>query len=354
MKYRKLGPTDLEISEVGFGLWTLSTGWWGRIDEADSIRMLERALDLGVNFYDTADTYGLGYGEELLPLAFKKRRPEIVLATKFGYDFYTHREREGHAERPQKWDREFVRYACEQSLTRLQTDYIDLYQLHNPKMNALESDELFETLDELVKEGKIRYYAAAIGPDIGWFDEGAIAMRERKLDAIQIIYSIMEQQPSRRFFPIAEENGTGLLSRLPHASGLLDGTYTRETVFAPDDHRSHRKQAWLETGIKKLATLQFMREEMSSTIGQTAIKFVLTGTNVATVLPNILNMGQLEEFVAAPETEDIPPEMLKRLHDLFDDDFGLRLDAEGHEIPNEDVPDEGAEGAEAALAAATN
>ena len=332
MRYRKLGRTDLEISEIGFGVWTLSTGWWGKIDEADGIRMMERAVDLGINFFDTADTYGLGYGEEIVAQALKKRRPEIIIGTKFGYDFYTHRERDGHAERPQKWDREFVRFACEQSLTRLQTDYIDLYQLHNPKMDALESDELFETLDELVKEGKIRHYAAAIGPDIGWFDEGEASMKERKLDAIQIIYSILEQQPARRFFPVAEECGTGLLSRVPHASGLLDGTYTKETVFEPGDHRSHRRQAWLETGIKKLAAIEFLGEAMTSTVGQTAIKFVLSGSNVATVLPNILNMAQLEEFAAAPDTDHIPSDVLSRLHDAFDDGFGMTLDSEGQEV----------------------
>lgn len=332
MKYKKLGRTDLEVSEVGFGVWTVSTGWWGHIEEPGAVRIMERALDLGINFYDTADTYGLGYGEEVLPLAFKKRRPEIIIGTKFGYDFYTHRERDGHAERPQKWDREFIKYACEQSLTRLQTDYIDLYQMHNPKMDALENDELFETLDELVKEGKIRHYAAAIGPDIGWFEEGEVAMRERNLDAVQIIYSVMEQQPARQFFPIAEECGTGLLSRVPHASGLLDGTFTKDTVFAPDDHRAHRKQAWLETGIKKLNAIAFLQEAMSSTAAQTAIKFVLTGLNVASVLPNILNMEQLEEFAAAPETEDIPSDLLARLHDTFDDGFGMTLDTEGQEV----------------------
>jgi aryl-alcohol dehydrogenase-like predicted oxidoreductase len=332
LKYQKLGRTGLEVSEVGFGVWTVSTGWWGKIEEPDAIRLMERALDLGINFFDTADTYGLGYGEEILPMAFKKRRSDIIIGTKFGYDFYTNREREGHTERPQKWDREFIKYACEQSLTRLQTDYIDLYQLHNPKMNALESDELFETLDELVKEGKIRHYAAAIGPDIGWFEEGEVSMRERNLDAIQIIYSVMEQQPARKFFPIAEECGTGLLSRVPHASGLLDGTFTKDTVFAPDDHRAHRKQAWLETGIKKLNAVSYLEEAMSSTPGQTAIKFVLSGPNVASVLPNILNMEQLEEFAAAPETDDIPQDVLERLHATFDEDFGLSLDTEGQEV----------------------
>ena len=176
MKYRNLGKTDLEVSEVGFGVWTVSTGWWGKIDERDGIALLDQALDLGINFFDTGDTYGLGYGEEILAKALGKKRNHIIIGTKFGYDFYTHVEREGHQERPQDFSPEFVRYACEQSLRRLNTDHIDLYQLHNPRLEAIESDDLFETLEALVEEGKIRYYGSALGPDIGWFEEGEASM----------------------------------------------------------------------------------------------------------------------------------------------------------------------------------
>ena len=149
MKYRQLGKTDLNLSEVGFGVWTVGTSWWGKIEEPQGINLLRQAYDLGINFFDTGDTYGEGYGEEILAKAMKPERHNIVIGTKFGYDFYTHLVREGHQERPQKWTPGFVRYACEQSLRRLDTDYIDLYQLHNPKMDAIEDDELFDTLDEL-------------------------------------------------------------------------------------------------------------------------------------------------------------------------------------------------------------
>jgi aryl-alcohol dehydrogenase-like predicted oxidoreductase len=323
VKYRALGNTGLNVSEVGFGVWTVATNWWGKIDEDQGIGLLTRAYDHGINFFDTADTYGDGYGEEILAKALKKQRHDLVIATKFGYDFYANVVRDGHKERPQMWTPNFVRYACEQSLRRLDTDYIDFYQLHNPKMDALESDELFDTLEQLVHEGKIRHYGAAIGPDIGWFEEGAAAMRERHLSAIQIIYSIMEQQPARDFFAIAQEEGTGLLSRVPHASGLLDGTYTKDTVFDASDHRSHRRREWLETGLKKLAQIEFLTESLSATIGQIAIQFVLTGPNVASVLPNITNLEQLEEFTLAPDTEAVPAEFVQRLHDLFDEGFYL-------------------------------
>lgn len=321
MKYRTLGSTDLEISEVGFGVWTVSTNWWGKITEEQGIGLLNKAYDLGINFFDTADTYGTGYGEEILAKALENQRHDVIIATKFGYDFYVNQEREGHQERPQNWTPNFIRYACEQSLKRLDTDYIDLYQLHNPKMDAFESDDVFETLELLVEEGKIRHYGAAIGPDIGWYDEGEAAMRYRHMKAAQIIYSILEQQPARRFFPIAEEEGTGLLSRVPHASGLLDGTYTKDTVFDTGDHRSHRRQQWLEEGLRKMAHLDFLTESLNSTIGQIAINFVLSGPMIASVLPNITNEQQLVEFAAAPDTEDIPDEFVEHLHEIYDENF---------------------------------
>jgi aryl-alcohol dehydrogenase-like predicted oxidoreductase len=323
VKYRTLGTTELEVSEVGFGVWSVSTSWWGKVSEEEAIRLLVRAYDLGVNFFDTADTYGDGYGEEILARALGKQRHDIVIGTKFGYDFYSNIIREGHKERPQKFEPEFIRFACEQSLRRLKTDYIDLYQLHNPRIAAIEKDEVFDTLKELVKEGKIRYYGVALGPDIGWFEEGEASMKERKVAALQIIYSILEQEPARRFFPIAREMKTGLITRVPHASGLLDGTYTKDTVFDPSDHRSHRRREWLEQGVKKVAQLDFLTQSLSSTIGQIAIKFALSGPQVATVLPNITNMPQLEEFAAASETEEIPSEFLERIQELYDDGFGL-------------------------------
>ena len=323
MRFRTLGETELNVSEIGFGVWTVSTGWWGKIDERDGVGLLRRAADLGVNFFDTADTYGLGYGEEIVAKALKGCRHDIIVATKFGYDFYTSVEREGHAERPQNFDPEFVHHACEESLRRLDTDYIDLYQLHNPRMDAIERDDLFATLDELVEQGKVRHYGAALGPDIGWFEEGEASMRVRAVPALQIIYSILEQDPARRFFPIASDEGTGLITRVPHASGLLDGTYTKDTVFDPSDHRSHRRQQWLERGLQKLAKLEFLTDELGSTLGQIAIKFALAGPQVATVLPNFTSQAQLEEFAAAPETEDVPAEFLTQVAELYDGDFEL-------------------------------
>ena len=325
MHYRTLGSTNLRLSAVGFGVWTVSTGWWGITDEQQGIGLLRRAYDLGVTFFDTADTYGNGKGETMLAEALGDVRDKIVIGTKFGYDFYTHgQERSGHKELPQDFSPAFVRRACEESLRRLGTDYIDLYQLHNPRLGAIQSDKLFETLEELKGEGKVRHYSAALGPDIGWEEEGMAAMRQRRLPSLQIIYSILEQDPARNFFPVADECDTGLLARVPHASGMLDGTYRPGMTFDSSDHRSHRKQEWLESSLRKVSQLDFLYAQNSGrTIGQAAMQFVLAQPTVTCVLPNFLNETQLKEFVAAPDTPPLTEDELSRIADLYDHDFYL-------------------------------
>ena len=323
MKYRPLPRTDLKLSEVGFGLWTLGTTWWGRIEESDKVQLLEKAVDLGVNFFDTADTYGEGYGEEILAKALGHERNNIIIATKFGYDFYDNIERIGHKERPQKFEPEFIRFACEQSLRRLKTDYIDLYQLHNPRVDAIEKDEVFDLLDDLVKEGKIRYYGSALGPDIGWFEEGEASMRERQVRSLQIILSILEQDPARRFFPIAEEERVGLISRVPHASEVLTGRYVQAPTFDASDHRAHRKQEWLTHALKKAQQVEFLAADTGRTLAQAAIKFCLGHGTIVSVLPNLTNMNELEEYTSAPDTPDLVQEEYDRLDDLWENEFYL-------------------------------
>ena len=154
MKFRQLPRTDLVLSEVGFGVWTVATNWWGRLEDAERAALLENAVELGINFFDTADTYGDGYGEEILARVLGHKRNDIVIATKFGYDIYDPTPRDGHRERPQKFDREFVKFACEQSLRRLDTDYIDLYQIHNPRVEALERDELVRDAGTVAVRGQ--------------------------------------------------------------------------------------------------------------------------------------------------------------------------------------------------------
>ena len=323
MKQRHLPRTELDLSEIGFGLWTVATDWWGRIEESDKIRLLERSFDLGINFFDTADTYGKGYGEEILAKALGHERQNLIIATKFGYDFYDSIERIGHQERTQRFEPEFIRFACEESLKRLNTDYIDLYQLHNPRMDAIENDEVFDILATLVKEGKIRYYGSALGPDIGWFEEGEASMQERQVSSLQVIYSILEQDPARRFFPIAKEEEVGLLSRVPHASEVLTGRYSQSPTFDPGDHRAHRKQEWLDQALKKADQVKFLAEETGRTMSEAAIKFCLAQETIVSVLPNFTNMEELEEYTSAPDTPDLVVEESEQLDDLWENGFYL-------------------------------
>ena len=327
MKYRRFGNTDLMASEVGFGVWTVGTNWWGINDETLGIELLRRAFDLGITFYDTADVYSGGYGETILARALRDKRHQIVIATKFGYDFYgVDKEKWGQRELPQNWSPDFIRFALEQSLKRLETDYIDLYQLHNPKMDAVENDLLFETLEDLRAEGKIRYYGVALGPAIGWYDEGASSMRQRKVTSLQTVYNLLEQEPGRDFFPIAREQGVGILVRVPHSSGLLEGGYDENTTFPPGDHRSHRPREWLIDGLKKLKMLTFLTDGKDMTMGQAAIKYILAEEAVASVLPNIYNREQLEEFAKAPECPDLTASEIEKVNELYQHNFYLDED----------------------------
>jgi aryl-alcohol dehydrogenase-like predicted oxidoreductase len=334
MRYRNLGDTDIVVSEVGFGVWTVSTGWWGEVDDERSVTLLRQAYERGINYFDTADTYGSGKGETLLADAFGHMRDDVVIATKIGYDFYNHTARRGQQERPQDWSEDFIRFALEQSLKRLDTDFVDFLQLHNTKMDAVEDDGLFALMDRFKDEGKIRAYGVALGPKIGWLEEGVRAMRERRIDGAQMIYNLLEQDPGRGLIEAARETNTSLIVRVPHSSGMLEGHYDENTTFAKNDHRRHRPKEWLTTGLKKVEQLSFLTESGERTLGQAALKFVLATPEMASTLPNIYGEEQIEEFAAAPDVPDLTPDDLSRIAGLYDSNFGLedsgnRLQASG-------------------------
>jgi aryl-alcohol dehydrogenase-like predicted oxidoreductase len=327
VKTRTFGTSGIPASEVGFGLWTVSTGWWGEHSDDSAIALLREAYDLGITFFDTADTYGEGRGETLLAQALGDVRDDITIATKFGYDIYSPWERKGHVERPHDWSPRFIRYALEQSLARLGTDHIDVYQLHNPRMDAIRSDAVFEVLEEARDAGKIGAYGVALGPAIGWRDEGIEAFTTRRLATGQIIHNLLEQDPGRELIETARENDVGLMVRVPHSSGMLEGKYTKDTVFAENDHRRHRPKEWLEQGLRKVERLGFLTEDR--TLGQAAIKWLLAEPAVTTVLPNIYDSDQLREFAAAPATADLSSAELERVADLYDNGFYLEPAATG-------------------------
>jgi aryl-alcohol dehydrogenase-like predicted oxidoreductase len=308
---------------LGYGVWTVSTGWWGEVDEARSVKLLRLAHEKGINYFDTADTYGSGLGETLLRDAFGHMRESIVISTKIGYDFYNHTARRGQQERPQDWSEDFIRFALEQSLKRLGTDYIDFLQLHNTKMDAIANNRLFDLMDEFVDEGKIRSYGVALGPKIGWLEEGVKAMRERDLAGVQMIYNLLEQDPGRDLIEAARETGTSLIVRVPHSSGMLEGKYTEETTFAKNDHRRHRPKEWLLDGLRKVEQLSFHTESGERTLGQAALKFVLASPEIVSTLPNIYDDEQLDEFAAASDTPDLTEDELTTVIRLYENNFGL-------------------------------
>ena len=323
MKFRQLGSTDLRLSEVGFGLWTLSTEAWPTVPENDAVNLLVAAFELGINYFDTADSDGEGYGETLLRNALEDQRHNIVISTKVGFDFYDRLAVREHGGLSPNFDPNYIRGATEESLRRLGTDYIDLLQLHYPFPDVIEDDPLFYTLDNLVEEGKIRYYGIALGPGLDFREAGEIAIAEREITALQLPYNILDRDPARRLFKtVVDSDGpTGFIVRSPHASGLLDGTFTKNSRLKRDEMGSDDAYETLSKGIKHLAELDFLTDNMDSTIGQIAIKFALDTSRVASVVPNIANAERLREFVAAPETKDLPQAMLERLLELHDDYF---------------------------------
>ncbi|MBV9009958.1 MAG: aldo/keto reductase [Verrucomicrobia bacterium] len=330
MRFRTFKNTDLTVSEVGFGMWTISTGWWGNYTEAEALALMHKAFDLGITLFDAADTYGNGLSEEYIAKAFPKHRDEIAIATKVGYDFVTHGEARGRGQReiPQNFSPEAITRATEAALKRLRTDRIDLLQLHNIRMPQVEDDALWRTLEQLQRGGKIRYYGIGLGPAIGWMYEGINAIRERDFTVVQHIYNMLEQHPARAMHDAVREAGkdTMFLVRVPHSSGMLEGHYTAETVFPPGDHRAHRPRSWLLNGVKKVEQLRFL-ESAERTLGQAALQWLLADDLVASTLPNIYNEEQLIEFAKAPETPPLTTDEMERVAELYAENFGIEEDA---------------------------
>lgn len=328
MEYRRIGGTDIDVSTVGFGVWTVGTTWWGVKDRQVGIDLLRRAFDLGITFFDTADTYASGDAETILREALGDKRDQMVIGTKFGYDIYTHPDRPSQQERPHDWSPGYLRKALEGSLKRLGTDYIDYYQLHNPRLDAIENDDLWAELDKAKDEGLIRAYGTALGPaiDLRQIDE-ANASIERRGATPQIIYNLLEQQLGEGVFPVARAHNASVLVRVPHASGLLDGTVQQDTEFEPGDHRNwrlttnERRKAWLEDGLVKLEQLGFLTE--GRTIGQAAIEFILHEPTVASVLPNIYDVAGLEEFASYDAAARLTDEDFERVQALHARNFDL-------------------------------
>lgn len=325
MRYRQLAP-GIDVSEVGFGNWTVTTGWWGDYTREESLRLHREAFENGITFFDTSDAYGEGYAEEVLGQAVADIRDKVVIATKFGYDITSEHERVGQQERAHRTDVAYIGQRLDDSLKRLGVDTIDFYQLHNPRMAHIDDDDLWAFLEQAKEAGKIRAYGMALGPKIGWLEEGVHAMRTRSLPgsgmaATQMIFNLLEQDPGKELLEVAEETDHRLIVRVPHSSGMLEGNLTADHVFPKNDHRRHRPRSWLVEGVQKVATLDFLSQDM--TLGQAALKWVLSHPRCVTTLPNIYGSDQIAEFSAAPNKRDLTAAELTRIQNLYADNFGV-------------------------------
>lgn len=322
---RTLGASGVEVSQVGFGAWVLGLDWWGKVDAADASRLVEAAIGCGITFFDTADTYGAGDGESRLGEALAPHRDSVEIGTKFGYDITVPHDVSSHSERPTRWDPPFIRDRCEASLQRLGIDTIDLYELHNPRMDQIRDDDIFELLEDLKAEGKIRAYGVALGPAIGWQEEGIWAINNRRIDAVQTVFNLLEQEPGTSFLEAGASQpaagiAPGVIARVPHASDALTGTYTADTVFPATDHRSFRKREWLLRALGKVDRLAFLLD--SRTIGQAAIAWLLANPGVTTVLPTMTTVEQVKEFAAAA-SNPLTAEEFGSVQELYRRDFDL-------------------------------
>lgn len=312
MRLRSLGRTDLRVSEIGFGAWAIGGGFniagnpigYGAVDEQTSLAALQRAFELGINFVDTADAYGAGLSEKLIGQALKSSPRRVYVATKVGN---VRRDPEPGV---QNFSRQYVLDACDQSLIRLGVNRIDLYQLHNPPINVIQGNEIWDALRELRDRGKIAYYGISIGAS----EEGVAAIEKGGVDAIQLVYNLLEREPERTLFPLAEQRSVGIIARVPLASGLLSGKYARGHVFAADDHRSRSFAGEkLAAALGRADACRFLSDGTGRTLAQSALKFCLANSAVSIVIPGIKTPEQAEENVGAANVPELTSEELARI-----------------------------------------
>lgn len=310
MQYRTLGRTGLRVSDIGFGAMTIGGEIFGATDDQESLRALHHALDLGMNFIDTADAYGRGHSEELIAQILKTRRQEVVLATKGGNQFTV---RQGL----RNFDPDYITSALEASLKRLQIDTIDLYQLHNPSQEVMRRGEIFDRLDRLKREGKIRFYGVSLEKT----EDGLLAIETGKPDTLQVVYNILHQDPEEKLFPLAQKENIGILARVPLERGVLSGRFKSTSEFAQKDWR---KGVFPEEGLAQthaaVEKLGFLVKGEVSNLVQAALRFILSHPAVSTVIPGIRTVRQVEDNVAV-SGKDLPANDLTKVHELYRGEF---------------------------------
>jgi aryl-alcohol dehydrogenase-like predicted oxidoreductase len=309
MIYRRLGRTGLMVSEAGFGGWAIGGEGWGDVRDEESLAALQKAFELGVNFFDTADVYGHGHSEELIGQALGEVRDRVLIATKCGVDF-SRGEPARHNFAPA-----YLREALQRSLERLRTTYIDVYQLHNPPQKLAKDDRVWATLSELKASGAVRFFgisAKAANDALAYLRaERESGEPGRFGDTLQAPYNMIEQDAAAKgVFVEAVRQDWGVIARVPLASGLLAGKYAAGHYFPPSDWRSMWKPATLAERVRRVEALRFLARPGRS-LAQTAIAFVLSEPAVSTVISGAKTPAQVEENVAASELAPLTEEELR-------------------------------------------
>ncbi|HEV3464272.1 MAG TPA: aldo/keto reductase [Actinomycetota bacterium] len=287
MRHRRIGSTGLVASEVGLAVWSLVAGEGARSDE-DAAALLGAALDLGITYFEATDSDDGGRAEVLAGQALRRHRDEVTVATSFGYDT-TPRPWEPAPGPRHDWSAAYAGRALDRSLQRLRLEPVDLWLLHHPGMDALESGELFELLEAEVDKGKIRHYGVLLGPGPGWGDEGAAALTERRVAAVETVYNLAEPSPGRDLAGLAAETGAGLVVRDPLAPRLPPG------------------------GRERLA---FLERDRGQTLDQALLGYALAAPAVATVLPPVRDRDHLAELAGAADLDPPTSEDLDRIAEL--------------------------------------
>lgn len=315
MQYRELGRTGWKVSTISFGAWAIG-GTWGTVDDKESLAALHRALDLGVNFFDTADVYGDGRSERLIAQLRKEHRKEFHVATKAGRRLNPHVA--------SGYNKQNLTAFVERSLKNLETDSLDLLQLHCPPIEVYYMPEVFGVLDDLVKAGKIRYY----GVSVERVEEALKAIEYPNVQTVQIIFNIFRQRPSNLFFGEAERKQVGILARVPLSSGLLTGKLTQSTTFSSDDHRSFNRhgQAFdrgetfsgidYEVGLRAVEELRPLVPQ-GQTMAQMALRWILMFPAVTCAIPGAKRPEQVEENVGAADIPPLLDKTMKRIGDIY-------------------------------------
>ena len=316
MKYRIFGKTNWKVSEVGLGTWALGGGW-GRVSESDAIGVLEKAIERGINFFDTADVYGDGKSEQLIGQVLKSTDQKIYVATKFG------RRLDPHVS--SGYTKDNLERFLDRSLGNLGVDTIDLIQLHCPPIDLYYKPEVFEALDSFVEQGKIQHY----GVSVEKVEEGLKAIEYPRVVSVQIIFNIFRQRPLELFFEQCKKKNIAVIARVPLASGLLTGKMSLTTKFPEDDHRNYNRQGKFfdvgetfsgvnfEIGLKAVEELKRIKPEDISCV-QMALKWILMHSEVSCVIPGAKNTKQLEENISASELTDLDPDVLKGIKIIYE------------------------------------